>query len=100
MIVTQMPIYSQQEWQKRNFKDINLKPILGSGPYVIERIDAGRSISYKRNRIIGVKTCWSIAAVIILIAYSIAITVVRKSSLRLLNRDSLRYMRKNRLIAG
>lgn len=49
MIVTQMPIYSQQEWQKRNFKDINLKPILGSGPYVIERIDAGRSISYKRN---------------------------------------------------
>ena len=49
MIVTQMPIYSQQEWQKRNFKDINLKPILGSGPYVIDRIDAGRSISYKRN---------------------------------------------------
>src|SRR5690606_28147330 len=47
--VSQMPIYAQQEWQQRNFKEISLKPILGSGPYVIERIEAGRRISYKRN---------------------------------------------------
>jgi ABC-type oligopeptide transport system substrate-binding subunit len=26
-----------------------MEPILGSGPYLIERIDAGRSITYKRN---------------------------------------------------
>ncbi|MBB6362448.1 extracellular solute-binding protein [Acinetobacter lwoffii] len=49
MIVAQMPIYSKQEWQKRDFKELTLKPMLGSGPYVIEHIDAGRSISYKRN---------------------------------------------------
>lgn len=49
MIVAQMPIYSKRQWQGRDFKDLTLKPILGSGPYVIERIDPGRSISYQRN---------------------------------------------------
>lgn len=49
MIVAQMPIYSKRQWQRRDFKDLTLKPILGSGPYVIERIDPGRSISYQRN---------------------------------------------------
>jgi len=49
MIVAQMPIYSKWQWQGRDFKDLTLKPILGSGPYVIERIDPGRSISYQRN---------------------------------------------------
>ncbi|WP_180077253.1 extracellular solute-binding protein [Acinetobacter sp. YH12208] len=49
MIVAQMPIYSKRQWQQRDFKDLTLKPILGSGPYVIERIDPGRSISYQRN---------------------------------------------------
>lgn len=49
MIVAQMPIYSKRQWQERDFKDLTLKPILGSGPYVIERIDPGRSISYQRN---------------------------------------------------
>jgi microcin C transport system substrate-binding protein len=49
MAVTQLPIYAAQEWQKRNFKDISLKPIMGSGPYMIEKIEAGRSIAYRRN---------------------------------------------------
>ena len=49
MIVAQMPIYSKRQWQGRDFKDLTLKPILGSGPYVIERIDPGRSISYQRH---------------------------------------------------
>lgn len=34
---------------KKDFSRVTLQPILGSGPYLIERIDAGRSISYKRN---------------------------------------------------
>lgn len=49
LILSQMPIYSKQDWQKKDFSRVTLQPILGSGPYLIERIDAGRSISYKRN---------------------------------------------------
>ena len=49
LIVATLPIYSKAEWQKRDFTKITLQPMIGSGPYTIERIDAGRSISYKRN---------------------------------------------------
>lgn len=49
LILAQLPIYSGKDWQKRDFSRITMQPILGSGPYLIEKIDAGRSISYKRN---------------------------------------------------
>ncbi len=49
LILAQMPIYSKKDWQGKDFSRITLKPILGSGPYFIEQIDPGRSISYKRN---------------------------------------------------
>ena len=50
LILAQMPIYSKKDWSRKDFSRITLQPILGSGPYLIERIDAGRSISYKRNQ--------------------------------------------------
>lgn len=49
LILAQLPIYAAKDWQKRDFSRITMQPILGSGPYLIEKIDAGRSISYKRN---------------------------------------------------
>lgn len=49
LILAQMPIYSQRDWQGKDFSRVTLQPILGSGPYLVESIDAGRSISYKRN---------------------------------------------------
>lgn len=49
LILAQMPIYSKKNWQGKDFNRITMQPILGSGPYLIESIDAGRSISYKRN---------------------------------------------------
>ena len=49
LILSQMPIYSKKDWQNRDFTRVTMQPILGSGPYLIDRIDAGRSISYKRN---------------------------------------------------
>ncbi len=49
LILATLPIYSKKDWQNRDFTRVSLEPILGSGPYLIERIDAGRSISYKRN---------------------------------------------------
>lgn len=48
-IVGQMPIYAQKEWQSRLFKQLSLKPILGSGPYRIQNVTAGRQITYQRN---------------------------------------------------
>lgn len=49
LILASLPIYSKKDWQGRDFTKVTLKPILGSGPYVVEKIDAGRSISYQRN---------------------------------------------------
>lgn len=49
LILAQMPIYSKKDWSSRDFSRVTLQPILGSGPYLIDRIDAGRSVSYKRN---------------------------------------------------
>lgn len=49
LILAQMPIYFKKNWQGKDFGRITMQSILGSGPYLIESIDAGRSISYKRN---------------------------------------------------
>ncbi|MGE8559725.1 MAG: extracellular solute-binding protein [Acinetobacter sp.] len=49
LILSQMPIYSKHDWQNKDFTRVTMQPILGSGPYLIDRIDAGRSITYKRN---------------------------------------------------
>jgi microcin C transport system substrate-binding protein len=49
MIVGQLQILPKHFWAKRNFNSTNLEIPVGSGPYVIEKIDNGRSITYKRN---------------------------------------------------
>ena len=48
-IVGQMPIYAKKEWLNRPFKQLSLKPILGSGPYTIQNVTAGRQITYQRH---------------------------------------------------
>jgi microcin C transport system substrate-binding protein len=47
--IGQMPILSRLDNQRRPFSQVSLTPQLGSGPYLVEQIDAGRSISYRRN---------------------------------------------------
>lgn len=49
LIVASLPIYSKLDWKNKDFGRVTLQPIAGSGPYVVERIDAGRSITYKRS---------------------------------------------------
>ncbi|MDF2445595.1 MAG: hypothetical protein K0S46_831 [Moraxellaceae bacterium] len=49
MIVGQLQILPKHYWAKRNFNSTNLDIPVGSGPYVIDRVDSGRSISYRRN---------------------------------------------------
>ncbi len=49
LIVASLPIYSKLDWKNKDFSRVTLHPIVGSGPYMLERIDAGRSITYKRS---------------------------------------------------
>ena len=48
LIVGAMPIVSQAYFQDRAFGETTMDPPLGSGPYRIAKVDAGRSISYER----------------------------------------------------
>ena len=49
LAIGQMSILSQQDWQNRPFDHVSMRAPLGSGPYLIDKIETGRSISYKRN---------------------------------------------------
>jgi microcin C transport system substrate-binding protein len=48
LIVGQMPVLSRAYWSTRDFEKTTLEPPLGSGPYRIDAVDPGRSITYRR----------------------------------------------------
>ena len=48
VIAGQLPVLSKAYWSKRDFEKTTLEPPLGSGPYRVETVDAGRSIVYRR----------------------------------------------------
>jgi microcin C transport system substrate-binding protein len=41
-------VLSMAWWAKRDFEKTTLEPVLGSGPYKVESVDPGRSITYRR----------------------------------------------------
>src|SRR6516165_7345530 len=47
-IIGEMPVLSKAYWSRRDFANTTLDPPLGSGPYKIESLDPGRSITYRR----------------------------------------------------
>jgi microcin C transport system substrate-binding protein len=47
-ILGEMPVLSKAYWSGRDFEKTTLDPPLGSGPYKIESVDPGRSITYRR----------------------------------------------------
>lgn len=49
LILGLMPILKAAEWDGRDFADTTLKPITGSGPYVVGAMEPGRSLSLVRN---------------------------------------------------
>lgn len=49
LIVGQLPILPEHYWKDKTFENSTLVPPIGSGPYVFGNVDAGRSITYKRN---------------------------------------------------
>ena len=44
-----MPILPRHKLDAETFERTTLEPPLGSGPYTVARVDAGRSITYRRN---------------------------------------------------
>ncbi|MCZ6482712.1 MAG: extracellular solute-binding protein [Alphaproteobacteria bacterium] len=48
LILGQFPILPKAYWQNRDFAKTTLEAPLGSGPYRIEAVDPGRSITYRR----------------------------------------------------
>nr|WP_204262768.1 extracellular solute-binding protein [Methylobacterium sp. BTF04] len=48
LFVTTLPIFSQAYYEKRDFEASSLEPPLGSGPYRVGRIEAGRFIEFER----------------------------------------------------
>ena len=54
VIVGQLPVLSKAYWAGRDFTKTTLEPPLGSGPYRVESLEPGRSITYRR-----VKDYWA-----------------------------------------
>lgn len=54
LIVGQMPVLPKAWWAGRDFAKTSLERPLGSGPYRVEAVDPGRSITYRR-----VKDYWA-----------------------------------------
>lgn len=48
LIMGQLPIFAQHDWKGKDFSATTLKPVIGSGPYVVDTFDAGRTITYRR----------------------------------------------------
>jgi microcin C transport system substrate-binding protein len=49
MIASQVPIFSKKFYAEHPFDDPSMVPPIGSGPYVVQSINPGKSITYKRN---------------------------------------------------
>ena len=48
VIVGQLPVLSKAWWAGRDFARTTLTPVLGSGPFRVESLEPGRSITYRR----------------------------------------------------
>ncbi|HJV74371.1 MAG TPA: extracellular solute-binding protein, partial [Noviherbaspirillum sp.] len=49
LIVGGVPVFSKKWGANTSFDNIQLEPPVASGPYLIDRYDVGRAISYRRN---------------------------------------------------
>lgn len=50
LILGLMPVLSEKFFTTQPFDETTLKPVVGTGPYVISRIVPGESITYKRDK--------------------------------------------------
>ena len=44
-----LPVFSKAYYADRDFSEPSLEPPMGSGPYTLDRVEVGRTVSYKRR---------------------------------------------------
>lgn len=49
MIMGLMPIIPEHIYRQQDFEKTGLKPLIGSGPYKVAKVEPGRSITYERD---------------------------------------------------
>jgi peptide/nickel transport system substrate-binding protein len=49
LILGLMPVLAKHAIKPETFEDTSFEPMLGSGPYVVSAVDAGKSVTFKRN---------------------------------------------------
>ncbi|MEO5379069.1 MAG: extracellular solute-binding protein [Magnetococcus sp. DMHC-6] len=49
MITGEIPLFSQAYFTKHPFEEAGMEAPLGSGPYLVETVNPGKTITYKRN---------------------------------------------------
>ncbi len=49
MLVAALPIFSKAWWEGRDFSQPTMDIPLGSGPYAVDRVEAGRNVVYRRR---------------------------------------------------
>ena len=49
LIASQVPIFSKKFYGEHPFDDPSMVPPIGSGPYVVDSVNPGKSITYRRN---------------------------------------------------
>lgn len=49
LILGLRPILKKAQWEGRDFEASGFEPPIGSGPYLIDKIDPGLSLTYRRN---------------------------------------------------
>lgn len=54
LILGELPVLPRNQWINKPFNQTTLTPLLGSGPYKVAKVEAGRSIVYER-----VKDYWA-----------------------------------------
>ncbi|MDX9688843.1 MAG: extracellular solute-binding protein [Alphaproteobacteria bacterium] len=50
LIIGLMPILPRHDWQDRPFNQTTLRPPIASGPYLITKVDVGRSLTLTRDK--------------------------------------------------
>lgn len=49
LLMALRPVLKKAQWEGRDFTESSLEAPIGSGAYVVDRVDPGRSISFRRN---------------------------------------------------
>lgn len=49
LLMGMRPVLKKAQWEGKDFAASSLEPPVGSGPYVVDEVDPGRSITFRRN---------------------------------------------------